>query len=299
VGWELYRLTSPSGGTYIGLTKTGMRARWLAHQKVARKGKVHPLYCAIRKYGPESFRVDLMDVADTLEQANAAEIALIAELQPRYNVHPGGGDTGGAVSRMFWDRIRQDPEAFAAYRARLSAACKGRAVHPAQLSGAARWRGENPRGVWQTAWRASRLALRAAGVMEKRDPRFSRWGGRLWIKSEKLALARSSIKKSLRTADQWARMSPEEKTERKAQISAGAKTRAATWSAEEKSERTAKARAAIVHSPEVKQARRDGIARYWAELKADPVRWAEVQQAKREKAQAAALRAGKSLRSTS
>lgn len=52
----LYKLTSPSGKSYIGISSKPFEARWSAHMSRLRDGRAPgPLYAALRKYGPESF----------------------------------------------------------------------------------------------------------------------------------------------------------------------------------------------------------------------------------------------------
>lgn len=254
MAWEIYRLTSPSGGTYIGLTNQGCRLRWPQHVSAAKHGHtLHlPLGRAIQQHGPKSFVLDVMDILPTRELAAASEIALIAELNPRYNASPGG-----------------------------------ECASESAMLGAAKWRAANPEACWKQAYRASRMALRAAGVSERRDPRFSKWGGRLWIKSEKVSLARSNTKKSLRVAEHWA---TQDQSVRCANIAKAQKVRHAAMTPEERAERTAKARAAIVHSDAVKDARREGIKRFWAEMKADPAKYAELKARKSASAKAARSR---------
>ena len=100
---EIYLITSPSGKQYIGQAvkvlsngkKWGYLCRWNAHINEA---KHHKDYCrllnnAIRKYGPESFKVEKI-CEGKIEDLNDLESKYIAEyntLAPNgYNLTTGG-----------------------------------------------------------------------------------------------------------------------------------------------------------------------------------------------------------------
>lgn len=134
--YEIYRLTSPSGKSYIGLTSMGTEERWKKHVWRAQKEKRnHPLYNAIRKYGEASFVVEIIDYACSREQARELEIQYIRN-HPRelsYNISPGG-EADGEVGKMqksvdrstqgraasqglkkFWKELRKDPANYQKY----------------------------------------------------------------------------------------------------------------------------------------------------------------------------------------
>lgn len=56
----LYRITSPSGKAYIGVAKHSAAARFKKHCYDAKEGRKTALCNAIRKYGPESMRVETL-----------------------------------------------------------------------------------------------------------------------------------------------------------------------------------------------------------------------------------------------
>lgn len=81
---------------YIGKAKRVDR-RWSEHLRNAKKGKQHPLYDAIRKYGLESFRFSVV-LETTSSEVDGLEKQLIRELSRYpmgYNLAEGGsgGDT--------------------------------------------------------------------------------------------------------------------------------------------------------------------------------------------------------------
>lgn len=81
--------------TYIGKAQNVDR-RWWEHLNNVRKGKKHPLYDAIRKYGVDAFNFEVIDTVAE-QEVNQREIELIKEnntMYPAgYNLAEGG--TGG------------------------------------------------------------------------------------------------------------------------------------------------------------------------------------------------------------
>lgn len=90
----LYQLTSPSGKRYIGVTTQRLSARWGKHRSDARLGSDTPVHRAIRKYGAESFRVDVLALIEN-NLLHEIETRVISALRPEYNTTLGGeGATG-------------------------------------------------------------------------------------------------------------------------------------------------------------------------------------------------------------
>lgn len=57
----LYKLTSPSGKSYIGISSKGLDARWAKHVEHALgKRTAGALYAALRKYGPGTFTREVL-----------------------------------------------------------------------------------------------------------------------------------------------------------------------------------------------------------------------------------------------
>jgi group I intron endonuclease len=101
---EVYCHTSPSGKQYVGIASGGWRARWRSHVFEARHGSPLPLHAAIRKYGPESFRHEVLECCESRAEAEAVERHWIAErgtkLPRGYNATDGGeGVAGLTLSR--------------------------------------------------------------------------------------------------------------------------------------------------------------------------------------------------------
>lgn len=227
--YSIYKITSPSGRFYIGVTNQNVMERWRQHTVAAktRPGR-HPFRAAIRKYGIENFTVETLATTEDEAEALALEVRFIQDTRANrigYNISAGGEyDWETGVNRL--RELRKDPEFDRRYRAALSAGVRASEKSRAWSAGglaemSAVWRKDNPKEVWRIAHRASRLAARAAGVPPhvKRDHRFGKASGRLWIGSEKVANARGALGRSARAVDQWAFRSAEERQAVSAAIS--------------------------------------------------------------------------------
>lgn len=113
----VYRLDFYSGKSYVGMSSVSVRKRIAHHLALARIGKGWALHCAIRKYGSDSFSVDIvraMDVA-TISEVAALEIDEISRCRREgvqlYNMTDGGEGAQGAK------RSKETVEKMAAARA--------------------------------------------------------------------------------------------------------------------------------------------------------------------------------------
>ncbi len=98
---EVYLHRSPSGKGYVGVSKHGMRYRWLQHVRDVKKGRDTPFHMAIKKYGPDSFTHELLDVCFTEKGADIAERVWIKQLN---TMTPHGYNrTKGGVGRSSFD----------------------------------------------------------------------------------------------------------------------------------------------------------------------------------------------------
>lgn len=94
----LYKLTSPSGKSYIGISSKGIEKRWAKHVEHAYGKRTNGvLYAALRKYGPDSFVREVLAECDDWDTLCAMEMAAIAEhatMSPLgYNLTIGGEGT--------------------------------------------------------------------------------------------------------------------------------------------------------------------------------------------------------------
>jgi hypothetical protein len=99
----VYCHTSPSGKQYIGWTSRSLWVRWVEHVSDARLGGTSAFHCAIRKYGPDAFRHEVLALADSPRAAVALEREWVARRKtgtPRgYNRTLGG--EGGHFTAEF------------------------------------------------------------------------------------------------------------------------------------------------------------------------------------------------------
>ena len=103
----IYCFRHESGKGYVGLTCRTLAHRWGQHVSKARNGKggCPAFYAAIRKYGPESFTSEVLEVLPDLASAQEAEKKWIHELG---TLAPGGYniELGGRV-RSFSEETRR------------------------------------------------------------------------------------------------------------------------------------------------------------------------------------------------
>lgn len=161
--YKVYRLTSPSKRSYIGFTSQKVTTRWLQHCGEARRGKKHPLQSAIRKYGPEDFRVETLSIFNTEEEAFKEEIRLISLTPNAYNLSKGGGhDSVAGVQRM--RELLADPEWKAAYSKKLSFSIRNsekyKAAIPHITARLKEWRLSHPKEAHKAQRRITRLAAK-------------------------------------------------------------------------------------------------------------------------------------------
>ena len=90
----IYKATFPSGKAYIGQTVQTFAARKANHERDARRGSGTPFHAAIREYGAENIKWEVLARAGDIAALNAAEIACIAAhktISPNgYNALSGG-----------------------------------------------------------------------------------------------------------------------------------------------------------------------------------------------------------------
>lgn len=110
--WTIYcHMHVESGRRYIGMTMQTWQERWKKHcyaAKSTRDGRWH-FPNAIRKYGPEAFSHEVLEVCGTLEEANLREkhwINLFDARDPArgFNLAEGGGSQPHPIRRNPWNR---------------------------------------------------------------------------------------------------------------------------------------------------------------------------------------------------
>lgn len=99
----IYRITNTvNSKSYVGLTSRSVRQRWTEHRRDAKKGSSLPLHSALRKYGPDSFKIEVLEECDSIEYLCEREQHWIQELGTfggGYNATAGGeGSIGHTVT---------------------------------------------------------------------------------------------------------------------------------------------------------------------------------------------------------
>lgn len=128
---------------YVGIT-TNLKERWSRHKSIARNlsASTSPLYNAMRKYGVDNFSFQELAKFTSKADCERFEIDTIARFRnegiTNYNLHDGGTfgfamtpdspkwETWKENLRLAKVHFKDNPEAFAAWKARLIAARKGR-----------------------------------------------------------------------------------------------------------------------------------------------------------------------------
>jgi len=236
--YQIYRILSPSGRFYIGLTKSKLATRWQQHRKKAETKINHPLYNAIRKYGSDSFLVETLDYAPNKSSAQALEMAYIAAADSSnlYNISAGGEADGEAGGHAFWDKLNQDPVARKSYLDKLAEIKKQNDWSDYKMLAQrnAEWRKQNARTAYAQAHRALRMGSKGRPLKHSDNrPLIERLR---WKHNRSKACKLSAIK-------QWESRTPEQRQAIADKIRASAKARFNKLSLDEKRAMTAKGRA--------------------------------------------------------
>lgn len=271
----IYLITAPTGAAYVGRTGTGLKRRWGAHIKRAFTEQ-HPgaLYAAIREFGPDAFVVETLRTVEGKDAADEAETAEIRRLKEEWpgavlNISDGGKTDGSFGGSVFWERIRQNPEALEAYSKKLSETQKdrGRACYEHLIEASKNWRKENPKQAYKNARRALRCA--APGTLAPKDNT-----GPIRV-SKKAAEKRTSRRLREQTTKQWRKLSSEERHCISEKISLGLQRSYQDADVKARNaEQLVSAREAIDRAVQGPAASK-GLKAFWAELKKDPEAYAE------------------------
>ena len=94
--FEVYKITNIiNNKIYIGITSIGAGKRFRLHLSKAKLGSNYPLHTAIREFGDTNFKIDILELCDSIEQLRDREkyfIALFNSKDPNvgYNTTNGG-----------------------------------------------------------------------------------------------------------------------------------------------------------------------------------------------------------------
>lgn len=282
--YTIYKITSPSGKCYVGLTSLKLSDRWDAHcTRAMRNDRKHPFMAAIRKYGKAAFIKEVLATTGDLATAKALEIEWIARYRSNtagvgYNVSPGG-DYDAVTGKQAMQEKMKDPAFSEPYRAKLRAAMRTRdpALFTALAEAGRKWRREHQRQNYEHGHRAIRIATRAQNRPWTGGPGVVPGTfGRLWMASDKVLSARRAYFQAKHAIKQWAGKSTEEKAIVGAKISA-AKKAAYAANPEKKAKNFEQLKAARANVDRRKQAAAasTGQKAWWVELRKDPIRYAE------------------------
>ena len=88
--YKLYTITNQiTRNQYFGITKMSLKHRWNMHRFTSKNGR-SKLACALRSYGVENFKMELVQEFDTQEECCKAEQEAIATHNNLYNLAVGG-----------------------------------------------------------------------------------------------------------------------------------------------------------------------------------------------------------------
>jgi group I intron endonuclease len=162
--WTIYcHIHIDSGRRYIGLTSQTMEKRWNSHickAKNSKDGRWH-FPNAIRKYGPQAFSHEILEVCYDLEVANLAEECWIEFYDTRnpqfgFNLAKGGEHTPHPIRKNPWNNPEYRAKSILAirkkckdpiFRAKVSASHLGvklSAEHCAAITASCRGRRRSP-----------------------------------------------------------------------------------------------------------------------------------------------------------
>jgi group I intron endonuclease len=133
---RIYIITNlVNGKRYVGMTSKTLDVRFAGHKADARRNKPWMLHKAIRKYGEDNFKIELLEEtnAHDLDELGIVETSWIKKLKPEYNMSLGGEgnrgcDTSGEKNGMFNKKHTLES------RALMSANRKGKGARPGELN---------------------------------------------------------------------------------------------------------------------------------------------------------------------
>ena len=197
----LYRIDFPNGRSYIGMTVCEPRKRFNEHRYQARIGGGMFVHAAMRKYGLEHVRFNVLVVADDrqyLEQLERSAISAFGTRFPHgYNLTDGGD--GAPQGNQFQLGKKRSAES----RMRMSATRKGRVLSPEHrdavrraLIGNTYCRGralsEEERERWSRAQRGAFKGAASGITGVSFDRQTSRWRASLTVGGTTINLGRFS-----------------------------------------------------------------------------------------------------------
>lgn len=236
----LYKLTSPSGKSYIGISSKTTEARWNKHVEHAfGKRENGALYSALRKYSPEAFKVETLVIGqfDYLRELEKSAIRAFETLYPNgYNVALGGEGWVGPRSNEFKEKVSKSQ------KKRFSNPEQRKILHSSGVKG---------------------CAARSAQCASRRVDGKAPWQVRKSQSTLKAQLSEEQFNKLRSDRIKAAMMRPEIR----AKVLACAQARAASSDWRRKISASKKGWNPPLYTGESHQARSDGAKRMWARRK--------------------------------
>lgn len=90
---SLYRLTAPTGKSYVGITTAPVNRRWREHARAAKNNSPFAIHAAIRKYGWNAFKKEILVIAsfEYVKELEKKAVAAFGTKSPcGYNLTDGG-----------------------------------------------------------------------------------------------------------------------------------------------------------------------------------------------------------------
>jgi len=235
----LYKMTSPEGKSYIGITTGKLINRMHRHRVSANTGSPYAIHCAIRKYSFKAFTVEVLSEEVDLKKLNILEAEAILEhntLSPNgYNLTTGGdgvrGPHAAKRARDMWANLEPEKrERMVAKQTEASRDFWSNVTH-AELS-AMRERGAKAARNWwanatpeQRASRADKVRAALASKPDEEKLRLAKlsagFASSHWASLTEEERAAHAIVRSKAAKAVWENLTEEERLERSLKMKAG------------------------------------------------------------------------------
>lgn len=97
-----------SGSIYIGITQSKLNSRYSSHKNSCKRGCKTPLYDAMRKYGVENFKIEIISEYSSRKELEIAEKETIFKyrhdptIKTIYNILDGGSSYFPIKNKELW-----------------------------------------------------------------------------------------------------------------------------------------------------------------------------------------------------
>lgn len=235
----LYKMTSPSGKSYIGITTGKLINRMHRHRAAVNQGSPYAIHCAIRKYGFKAFAIEVLSEETDIATLNLLETAAIAEhgtLYPNgYNLTSGGDGVAGPHSakrtKAMWENMSAEQRSAAIEKMGAASRKFWGGVTETDVAVMRERGAKAARDWWANATEEQReqrarnvAAKRAQHTEEQRAETSRRCGEASKLQWERRTPEQAAINKAKRTAGAaavWANLTDEQREERGRKMSLG------------------------------------------------------------------------------